>query len=369
MSPAESRSSNHFVRDGYVFLFDQIQAVESASSIYSAPPGRGPRSWSRSAAVSSTSHWMRFFSRARRTTSSSAALTVPVGPAVPSAVPASRRSSSSRYSDVCLVIRKTVAHNRSRTTAYILSLVTTYTDVALSPTLHAVIDERRVLRLPYAQVLEVERLREPVEQPLAAAEDDRRDDDRQVVDELGLQRLADDVGAAHDVDVLPAGCFARSLDGLRHPGHEREAVALRLFLRPVRDDEEGQPPRVLVAPVPGGLVRPASADDGARAGDPLLEPGGVLSGRFARRLVLVRPRPAEHPVVQPLAAVAEPLRGAVVRACDVPVHGCRDACENLRHRKSPLVVVESVPLKTVRAAKTHRARGVGPPGADAGGAE
>src|SRR5207253_11485697 len=103
-------------------------------------------------------------------------------------------------------------------------------------------------------------------------------------------------------------------------------------------DEEGQAPRVLVTPVPGGLVRPAPADDRADALDRLSEPGRVLARRLASRLALVRPRPAEHPVVQPLAALAEPLAGAVVGARDVAVHGRRDPCEYLGHLNLLLVV-------------------------------
>jgi hypothetical protein len=45
-------------------------------------------------------------------------------------------------------------------------------------------------------VLEIEGFREPVEQALAAAEDDRRDDDRQLVDQSRLQRLANDFGSS-----------------------------------------------------------------------------------------------------------------------------------------------------------------------------
>ena len=117
------------------------------------------------------------------------------------------------------------------------------------------------------------------------------------------------VGAAHDVHVLVAGGLDRAADRLLDAGHECERTALGLLLRPVRDDEERQAPRVLVAPVPGRLVGPASTDDRSDAGHRLLEPGGVLAGRLASRLRVVRPRAAEDPVVQPLAALAEPLPG------------------------------------------------------------
>jgi hypothetical protein len=48
--------------------------------------------------------------------------------------------------------------------------------------LHPVVHERRVPRLPHAEVLEVRRAREPIEQALPAAQDHRRDDDRQLLD-------------------------------------------------------------------------------------------------------------------------------------------------------------------------------------------
>lgn len=48
--------------------------------------------------------------------------------------------------------------------------------------LDPIVDERRPTGLAHPQVLQLNRLREPFEQPLAAPEDDRGDDDRQLVD-------------------------------------------------------------------------------------------------------------------------------------------------------------------------------------------
>jgi len=124
----------------------------------------------------------------------------------------------------------------------------------------------------------------------------------------------------------------------RNPATCRHA-ALRLFLGPVRDDEERQSPGVLVVPMPGRLVRRSSADDRADARDRVRQPGSVLTRRLALRLARIRPRPAEHPVVQSLAALAEPLVRTVVRACDVPVDRHRDRCKNLRHPSAPPRVV------------------------------
>ena len=46
-----------------------------------------------------------------------------------------------------------------------------------------VVDERREPRLAYSDMLERHRVREALEQALAAAEDDRRDNDAQLVDQ------------------------------------------------------------------------------------------------------------------------------------------------------------------------------------------
>jgi hypothetical protein len=184
---------------------------------------------------------------------------------------------------------------------------------------HAVVDERRQGGLAHAGLLEVDRLREAVEQALAAAEDHGRDDDRQLVDQPGGERLADHVGAAHDVDVLVARRLARAGDRVLDAVDEHERVAVRLVAGSVRDDEERQAPRVAVAPAAGRLVGEAPADDGADALHGVLEPAGVLRRRIAAGLVVVAPRAAEDPVVQALAARAEPLPVPVVRTGDVAV--------------------------------------------------
>src|SRR5438132_11802685 len=91
-----------------------------------------------------------------------------------------------------------------------------------TPLEDAVVDERRVLRLAHAQVLQVQRAREALEQALAAAEDYRRGDDGQLIDQTRRKCLPDDVRATHDIDVLRSRCLDGPPDGLLHPGDERE---------------------------------------------------------------------------------------------------------------------------------------------------
>ena len=63
-------------------------------------------------------------------------------------------------------------------------------------------------RLSHTEVLEVEQLREPVEESLSRAHDDRRDDDRQLVDDPGREGLTDDLGSARGAR-MSAGHLSR----------------------------------------------------------------------------------------------------------------------------------------------------------------
>src|SRR3954447_1231864 len=104
----------------------------------------------------------------------------------------------------------------------------------------------------------------------------------------------------------PAAAIARSMAG-RTPETNVKAPPLGLLLGTVGDDEDRQVPGVLVAPVPSRFVGEASADDRAHGRDHLREPGGILTARLAPRVLVVGPRAAEDPVVQALAALAEPF--------------------------------------------------------------
>src|SRR6476469_4715179 len=79
-------------------------------------------------------------------------------------------------------------------------------------------------------VLEIDRFVEPVEQPLARTEYDRRDRHRELVEVTRAERLADDVGAAHDVDVLVSGDGTCPGDGRLESVDEREPRVRRLIL-------------------------------------------------------------------------------------------------------------------------------------------
>ena len=100
-------------------------------------------------------------------------------------------------------------------------------------------------RLAHSEVLEFQGFAEPVEQALAGAEDHRGDDDRELVDQPGRQGLADEVCAAHHMDLLAAGRRLGPIDRLGEAPGEDEVVARRLFFGAVGDHEERDAPGFL----------------------------------------------------------------------------------------------------------------------------
>src|SRR3954468_13524439 len=99
----------------------------------------------------------------------------------------------------------------------------------------AVIDEGGERRLAQSLVLELDPLVEPVEQALSAAEDDRRDDDRQLLHDARREGLPDEVGSAHDVDDPVPSFLLCPSDRLVERPDEPELVPGGLLLGPVRD--------------------------------------------------------------------------------------------------------------------------------------
>ena len=199
-------------------------------------------------------------------------------------------------------------------------------------------------------MLEVERLAEPFEQPLPAAEHHRRDDDGQLVDVPRGQRLADEVRAAHQHHLLAPGRGAGLLDRLGEVAGEGEPAAVRLLAGPVGDDEQRNVPRVGSAPGPSRLVGAPAGDDRAVRPGHLVQVRLVFAGRLALAGGFVAPRPAEHPVVQPLAAHAQAAARAVVRPGDVPVHRYGDPGHDLAHHCLLLLLTS----ETTRPAGSHR---------------
>src|SRR2546430_2191194 len=138
--------------------------------------------------------------------------------------------------------------------------------------------------------------------------------------------------------LLVSGPGPGPLDRLGEAAGEGEPAAVRLLAGPVGDDEERNVPRVGVAPVPGRLVGGAPGDDRAVRPGHLVQVRLVLAGRLALGGGFVAPRPAEHPVVQALAAHAQAAARAVVRSGDVPVYRRGDPGHDLAHQYLPVVL-------------------------------
>ena len=121
----------------------------------------------------------------------------------------------------------------------------------------------------------------------------------------------------------------------------------------------------------GGLVGAPSGHDGAVGAERPFQPFLVHTRGLAPLRRRVAPRPAEHPVVEPLAAGAQATTGAVAWCRDVAVHRHRDPSCNFRHRSlsSHLAAHElqqSTRLTVATAgiiamSRVRRVQGLGPP--------
>ena len=156
----------------------------------------------------------------------------------------------------------------------------------------------------------------------------------QLVDQTGRQVLVDDVGATADEDILVARGLSRLLQGGLDPvgdeGERRVREDQRLALV-VREDEdrlvEGwvlappAPPRIVAPTASGGRTELAPTHDlGADIRMLLGDHGAADVLLAALQAGGLPPRLQDgQPVVKPLAALAERLLLALVRAGDVAV--------------------------------------------------
>src|SRR5512142_1282200 len=88
--------------------------------------------------------------------------------------------------------------------------------------LEAIEDVRGERRRPRPNLLELEVHVEALEQTFAAAEHDRRDRQRELLDDPCRERLADQIGAAHEMDFAIARDRLRALEGLVEATDEGE---------------------------------------------------------------------------------------------------------------------------------------------------
>src|SRR5947209_12746038 len=146
----------------------------------------------------------------------------------------------------------------------------------------------------------------------AAAEEDGRDDEVQLVEQAGGEVLADRRGTAADAHVLLSRgllrLLERRLDPVRDEVERRAALHRERLARVMRQDEHGDVVRRLLAPPPlPTVVRPRSANGTEHVAAE--DPGADVVERLRRELV-IRARFAAVPIAVhriPGARAEEPL--------------------------------------------------------------
>src|SRR3954451_5321284 len=194
---------------------------------------------------------------------------------------------------------------------------------------------------------------EVVEEASAAPEEQRDDVQLELVEEPRREVLVDDLRAAPEPHVLAARGLLRLLKRPLDPvGDEVESGAplhLDRLARVMGDDEHVVVVRRVVSPPTGPLaVAPVAAadrpehvpahDGGADVLERFLDDRSALVDLTARLVMRLAPGgQRDDPVVEPLAALAERVLLALVRARDVSVCRDRDVTPELAHRSSFVV--------------------------------
>src|SRR5918992_547505 len=184
--------------------------------------------------------------------------------------------------------------------------------------------------------LEPERLH-AVEDPLAGAEQDRRDVERELVDDPGNEGLAHSGGATRDVYAALAGRLTRlCVSGVEAVGYEVEdrlAIHLDRLASVMGEHKHRRVVRRLGTPPAAPVLIPLAADRpehvpphdvrAARAHEP--------AGR--RRVGVVGALVAEMPAMELAPTLAEWILAALVGPSDETVERDRHVAGGVRHRR------------------------------------
>src|SRR3954467_3431758 len=186
--------------------------------------------------------------------------------------------------------------------------------------------------------LKRERL-DAVEDPLAGAEQDRRDVERELVDDAGDERLAHGRGATRDVYAALSGRFTRlCVSGVEAAGDEvedRPAFHLDRLVSVMGEHEHGRVVRRLGTPPSAPVLLPLPADRpehvpphdvrAARAHEP--------AGRG--RVGVVGALVAEMPAMELAPALPQRIVAALIGPGDETVERYRHVARRVRHRRPP----------------------------------
>src|SRR5436305_14363598 len=206
--------------------------------------------------------------------------------------------------------------------------------------------------------LKPERL-DALEDPLAGAEQDRRNVERELVDDPGNEGLAHGRGAARDVYAALPGRLARlCVSGVEAAGDEvegRPAFQLDWLVGVVGEHKHRRVVRRLGTPPAAPVLIPLAADRpehvpphdvrAARTHEPL--------GRH--RVSVVRTLVAEMPGMELAPSLTEWILAALVGASDETVDRDRHVAGGVRHRR-PLGLVSDLQVATapLEPAPSHR---------------
>jgi hypothetical protein len=187
----------------------------------------------------------------------------------------------------------------------------------------AVANVRRVRRMERLDRCEA-RVLNAVEQPLAAAQQNRNDGERQLIQDSRRERLARRRRAAGNGDVLLAGrgpcLFERGAESLRHEEERGSSVHLDRFMRVVGEDEHRRViGRLITPPAPPVLVpRAANRTEHVSAHDNRTAwPQQVVAPATVCFVEGVAPMP----FVERQAADAERIVSILIRSGDEAVEG------------------------------------------------
>src|SRR3954469_23886343 len=193
--------------------------------------------------------------------------------------------------------------------------------------------------------LKPERL-DAVEDPLTGAEQDRRDVERELVDDAGNEGLAHSRGATRDVyAALPGRLACLCVSGVEAAGDEvegRPAFHLDRLVSVMSEHKHRRVVRRLGTPPAAPVLIPLAADRPEHV--PPHDVGAAWAHEPAgrRRVGVVGALVAEMPTVELTPAFAEWILAALLGASDETIERDRHVAGGVRHRRPPKVVAMQV---------------------------
>src|SRR3954451_25333679 len=214
--------------------------------------------------------------------------------------------------------------------------------------------------------LKRERL-DAVEDPLAGAEQDRRDVERELVDDAGHEGLAHSRRAARDVYAALTGRLTRlCVSGVEAAGDEveaRPAFHLDRLASVMCEYEDRRVVRRLRTPPAAPVLIPLAADRPEHVAPHDVRAARAHEPAGRRRVGVVGSLVAEMPAVELAPTLAERVLAALVGPSDETVERDRHVAGRVRHRR-PLGLVCDLQVATTPLEPPPRHRSMKSPGSD-----